>query len=267
MNPYIKLPNVQIVNGRQELILAKCKNKCVFHLGCVDSGLLHERFERGELMHQKLSDVANEIWGVDIDASGISYLNNTGFNNLIVADISKLDEIEIIQKQSFDVVVASEVIEHLQNPGLFLNSVRSLMIPEKTEFIVTVPNAFRIDNLIWLLRGIEYVHPDHSYWFSYHTATNLLRKNNYKISEVYVYTFIPAEIVPGRIRSIFNKKRGGSKKREAENELITSMSLMKLIFSYCKSFPRRLVGSLLYKRTPFWGDGIILVSTSAGDKY
>ena len=105
-------------------------------------------------MHQKLSDAANEIWGVDIDASGISYLSNKGFNNLIVADISKLDEIEIIQKQSFDVVVASEVIEHLQNPGLFLNSARSLMIPEKTEFIVTVPNAFRIDNLIWLLRGI-----------------------------------------------------------------------------------------------------------------
>ncbi len=70
MNPYIKLPNVQVVNGRQELILAKCKNKCVLHLGCVDSGLLHEKFEQGELMHQKLSDAANEIWGVDIDASG-----------------------------------------------------------------------------------------------------------------------------------------------------------------------------------------------------
>lgn len=267
MNPYVKLPNVQIVNGRHELILEKCKKKCVLHLGCVDSGLLHERFERGELMHQKLSDVADEVWGVDIDESGISYLSNKGFNNLIVADISKLDEIEIIQKKAFDVVVASEVIEHLLNPGLFLSSVKSLMIPEKTELIVTVPNAFRIDNLIWLLRGIEYVHPDHNYWFSYHTVTNLLRKNSYKISEVYVYNLVPVEIKSGRIRRIFDKKKKGVKGRQAENDHIKLMSLVKLIFSYCKSLPRRLIGSLLCKKTPFWGDGIILVTKSAANKH
>jgi 2-polyprenyl-3-methyl-5-hydroxy-6-metoxy-1,4-benzoquinol methylase len=266
MNPYIKLPNVQIVNGRHELILKKCKNKCVLHLGCVDSGLLHEKFEREELMHQKLSDVANEIWGVDIDEPGISYLSNKGFNNLIVADISKLDEIKIIQNISFDIVVASEVIEHLQNPGLFLNSVKDLMIPEKTELIVTVPNAFRIDTLLWLLRGIEYVHPDHNYWFSYHTATNLLRKNNYKINEVYVYNLVPIEIVPGRIRQILYKKRKKMNNLQAENEHTTLISFVKLISSYCKSFPKRLLGSLLYKRTPFWGDGIILVTKSIADK-
>lgn len=267
MNPYIKLPNVQIVNGRHELILKKCKNKCVLHLGCVDSGLLHEKFERGELLHQKLFNVADEIWGIDIDESGISYLSDNGFNNLIVGDICKLDEIEIIQNTSFDVVVASEVIEHLQNPGLFLNSVKTLMIPEKTELIVTVPNAFRIDTLLWLLRGIEYVHPDHNYWFSYHTATNLLRKNNYTISEVYVYNLVPVEIMPGRIRWILNKKKRGVKNRQVENEHIRSMSFVKLIFSYCKSFARRLIGSLLCKRTPFWGDGIILVTKCAADKY
>ena len=265
MNPYIKLPKVPVVNGRQEVILGKCANKSVLHLGCVDSGLVLDRFKRGELMHQKLSNVATELWGVDIDAEGISYLSSKGFDNLIADDICDLDRIEVLQKQSFDVIVASEIIEHLENPGLFLNSVKRLMAPEKTELIVTIPNAFRIDTLIWLFRGIEYVHPDHNYWFSYHTATNLLRKSYFEISEVYVYTFQPLRILPSRMHRIVEGKEGVKKNLDTGNDRPASKSFFELFSSYFRSLPRRLVVSLLYKRTPFWGDGIIIIAKSTGN--
>jgi hypothetical protein len=216
-------------------------------------------------MHQKLSNVASELWGIDIDVEGITYLSSKGFNNLIADDICDLDKIEVLQKRSFDVIVASEIIEHLENPGLFLNSVKGLMVPEKTELIITVPNAFRIDNLIWMFRGVEYVHPDHNYWFSYHTATNLLRKSYFDISELYVYTFQPLRILPNRLHRTVEGKEGVKKNRDTGKERPASKSIFELFYSSLRSLPRRLAVSLLYKKTPFWGDGIIIIAKYTGN--
>jgi 2-polyprenyl-3-methyl-5-hydroxy-6-metoxy-1,4-benzoquinol methylase len=260
MNPYIKLPRVQVLQGRHELVLSKCRGRRVLHLGCVDSGLVEERLGRGQLMHQNLYAITKEIWGVDIDDDGISYLKGQGFDNLIVGDICELDKIEILKNKSFDVILASEVIEHLQNPGVFLKSVKDLMKPQETELIVTVPNAFRIDTLIWLLRGIEFVHPDHNYWFSYHTATNLLRKNDFKILEVYVYSFQPLKIMPNRFYKNDKKQKRVDNKDSNLSHRHFPSSPLELISAYIKSLPRRLIVPFLYKISPFWGDGIIIVT-------
>ena len=259
MNPYVKLPRVPILNGRQDFVIARCKGKRGFHLGCVDSGLLRERLLRGELMHQKLLKVAAELWGIDIDADGISFLRSRGFSNLLVGDVCNLDKIPELQGQRFDVIVASEIIEHLMNPGLSLEAVKNLMIPRHTQLIVTVPNAFRVSTLIHLLRGLEYVHRDHNYWFSYHTVTNLLRKGGFQVEEVYVYTFEPTTIFPHRISKSFVKRAviadvslGSGARSLPSNRWIRAIN-------YCKSAPRRLFVRLLYKTTPFWGDGIIVI--------
>jgi hypothetical protein len=236
----------------------------VLHLGCVDTGLLNERFQRGELVHQRLSTVVTELWGVDIDADGISYLREQGFDHLFVGDICELGRISQLKTKSFDVILASEVIEHLQNPGLFLNSVKSLMVSGKTDLVITVPNAFRIDTLFWLLRGVEFVHPDHNYWFSYHTAVNLLRKNGFEIRRVYVYSFQPLHILPPKLRRLFRMHDGDSIGVDTKRaSLASSAPLSQRSFRYLRSLPRRLAVSLLYHRTPFWGDGIIVVARLA----
>jgi len=259
MNPYIHLPKAPIVIGRQDFVLARCKDKKVLHLGCVDSGLLRERFLSGELMHQKLAGVAMELWGIDNDADGIFFLRSQGFDNLVVGDICNLDKIPELQKQRFDVIVASEIVEHLMNPGLFLEAVKNLMIPAHTDLIVTVPNAFRVSTLLWLLRGVEYVHPDHNYWFSYHTVTNLLRKSGLAIHEVCVYSFQSTKILPRRIGKFFGRKNAGTDLSSGVGAGFLSSSVWIRAVGYCKSMPRRLLTCLLYKRTPFWGDGIIVV--------
>ncbi len=187
MNPYIKLPRVPMLRSRQDFVVEKCSGKRVLHLGCVNLGLLEEQFVKQLLTHQKIAHSAVELWGVDIDGEGINFLRERGFEHLFTGDVSALEEIAGLQGETFDIIVATEVMEHLQNPGLFLNSIKSFMAPGKTEFLLSVPNAFRLETLIWLLRGVEYVHPDHNYWFSYLTLTNLLHKNNFDISELYVY--------------------------------------------------------------------------------
>jgi SAM-dependent methyltransferase len=211
-------------------------------------------------MHQKLAAVTRELWGVDIDASGVSFLRSQGFDNVIVGDVCELDKIEPLQGRKFDVIVASEVIEHLQNPGLLLDTVKTVMTPGETELIVTVPNAFRVDTLIWLLRGVEYVHPDHNYWFSYLTATNLIRKGGFEIERVYVYSFQPLGVFPNVFGRFFKKAGTGEIATKAANGPALPAPLLQRSWMYFRSLPRRLLTSLLYRRTPFWGDGLIITA-------
>lgn len=262
MNPYIRLPKARVVDGRQGIILQKCVGRKVLHLGCVDAGLLPERFPRGELMHQRLSTVASDLWGVDIDADGISFLRRHGFDKVIVGDVNQFDSIAAaLEGRTFDIVVASEIIEHLLNPGLFLNSLGRSTIGQQAELIVTLPNAFRIDTLLWLLRGVEYVHPDHNYWFSYHTGTNLLQKNGYEIQELYVYSFQPRTIMPKTVGENRPTNRGlGTTEAAAPTLPPWPRRLPSQILRYVLSLPRRLAVAALYRTTVFWGDGIILVA-------
>lgn len=259
MNPYIKLPKVPIVVDRHDFVLEHCKGKRVLHLGCVDSGLLPERFFSGVLLHQELAKVADNLWGIDIDADGISFLRRHNFDNLIVGDVCKLDKIPELQDQYFDVIVASELIEHLMNPGLFLEAVKKLMIPGHTELIVTVPNAFRVSTLLQLLHGVEYIHPDHNYWFSYHTITNLLIKSGFEIKEVCVYSFSYPQILPSRLSRLFGKETKCDPSSTSEMKFPQS-SIWTQGIRYFRSIPSRLFIRFLYKKTPFFGDGIAVVA-------
>jgi len=264
MNPYTHLPRVPILAGRQALILDRCQGKKVLRLGCVDADLVQTRFERGELMHQKLNQVADQLWGIDIDVAGISFLQDQGFANLQVGDICKMEGLSVLQQQAFEVIVASEVVEHLQNPGLFLSRARELMAPDRTELIITVPNAFRIDTLLWLLRGVELVHPDHNYWFSYVTASNLVRKSGLTITELYVYTLQPSGLLPRRGRPAHSSS-GPTGPCAAGHRDHTDFTLLRRVPAYLKSVPKRLLAAFLYGRTPFWGDGLILVTKVAAN--
>jgi SAM-dependent methyltransferase len=210
-------------------------------------------------MHQKLHAVANDLWGIDINAEGIEFLKGKGFTNLFVSDASELHLVKEWQDVTFDVIVTSEVVEHLLNPGLFLQSVKQLMKPGHTELIITVPNAFRIDTLIWLLRGIEFNHPDHNYWFSYLTITNLVRKNGLVIRDLYVYSFQSRLSGWKRIKD-YRGQNNESQPSTGKQTGISQRSIWHLIFSYFKSIPKRALVSYLYKKSPFWGDGLIVVS-------
>jgi predicted TPR repeat methyltransferase len=260
-----------MLRGRQDFVLNACRGKRVLHLGCVDSGLTVERFQRGELMHQKLDQVAGELWGVDVDAEGIAFLRDHGFEHLLIADISSSDTREsqaepdatmsLLQAQAFDVILATEVLEHLPNPANFLAAVQRLMTSGRTQFIVTVPNAFRVDTLLWMWRNVEYVHPDHNYWFSYATITALLRKAGFTVEEVYPYSFQSSQLLPGKVRRLFQP--AGQRTGQAASVSANPAAALptKSASSYFKTLPKRMLVAALYGRSPFWGDGLLVVAT------
>ena len=253
MNIHTELPEARIFYGRQQPIIERCRGRRVLHVGCVDAGLLEERFARGELMHQKLAAVAADLWGVDIDEAGIAFLRDQGFAQVLAADATA--PVPALEGRRYDVIVVSEVLEHLQNPGLLLDVVRSWMTAGQTELIVTVPNAFRIDTLLGLLRGVETVHPDHNYWFSFRTATNLLIKARLEVADVAVYSLQPRGLLPDMLRP-----GGRSEHQAGAPSPGTRPPFARRALGYFRSLPKRAVVSFLYRRSPFWGDGLILTA-------
>lgn len=267
MNPYTPLPDAPLLRGRQDFVLDACRGKRVLHLGCVDAGLTLERSQRGELMHQKLDKLAGELWGVDVDADGIVFLQKLGFERLLTLDISRPESasdeaMRLLQAEQFDVILATEVLEHLPNPANFLAAVQRLMAPGHTQFIVTVPNAFRIDTLLWMWRGVEYVHPDHNYWFSYATITALMRKAGFTIQSVYPYSYQSSQVLPNKLRRLFQTEPARPSAPSTAAPQAPAAPHPTSTGAYFKSLPKRLLVAALYSRTPFWGDGLLVVATT-----
>lgn len=182
MNQHFELPRRLV--DRENLVLELCQHKKVLHLGCIDHPLLDYRIKSGTWLHGKLARVAKELVGIDNAKNEIEYLRNEfGINNILCGDVEKLHEIKI---SVFDVVLAGEIIEHLSNPGLFLDGVKAF-IANGGILIVTTVNAFCLRRMFRIPLGIESVHPDHKCYFSHSTLTSLLTKHGYKIKERYNY--------------------------------------------------------------------------------
>jgi len=91
---------------------------------------------------------------------------------------------EIIR--NVDLILIPEVLEHLSNPGRFLDNLKRLNFCN--DIIISVPNAFSYRVLKLIEKNhTELVHPDHNYYFSYSTIRTLLRKHGFVITDQVSY--------------------------------------------------------------------------------
>jgi len=264
----IHLPqNIPIYVGRQTFVIEYAAGKNVLHLGCVDEGLTAAKFEQGMLLHEHLSRVASSLWGIDIDPAGLDWMRSRGYPNLYLADIENLADVPGLYQQSFDLIVLAEVIEHLDNPGRFLQSVGPLMRPE-TELLITTPNASSLLNLQQIWRNHELCHPDHNYWFSYRTLTGLLTKFGFTIEKIAVYSqhnfrrsirahlmgkLRPSrdEVTPLQGEPAFSARNSPARPRHPR--LLGWLNATMTTLSY----------RLLLARSPFFADGLIVIAKKA----
>jgi hypothetical protein len=172
-----KFPRLQIVNDRDRFLQEYVKGKTVLHGGCVDSELLEERIATKRLLHDLLGTTAKEIVGVDVDCEGISEMLQKGYKNIYCADIESWD-----YDGKFDVIVLGEIIEHIDNCGLLLQSVKRFCHSDTT-VVFTTPNNYYFLFWVYSLLGKESIHPDHNYLFSFNSLKSLLGKFSFLIIE------------------------------------------------------------------------------------
>jgi len=83
------------------------------------------------------------------------------------------------------------MIEHLNNPGLFLSGIQRFMNAD-TQLVITTVNAYSgMRFAIYGLRGkggtAEPVHPDHVAYYSYSTLKLLIERQNLQVDDFLFY--------------------------------------------------------------------------------
>jgi SAM-dependent methyltransferase len=174
---------------RLDVVRELCAGKSVLHLGCTNYPYTEESIRDAMLLHDDLAAVASDLWGLDSDERGIEMLTARGSTQMVRGDLEALEAVDL--ERSFDIIVAGEMIEHLNNPGLFLNGIRRFMAPD-SRLIVTTVNAYCGMRFLWYgLRGkggkSEFVHPDHVAYYSYHTLKVLLERHELEMESFWFY--------------------------------------------------------------------------------
>ena len=101
------------------------QDKRVVHVGFVDEKRMEDKLGRRPWLHERLRDAATSIVGLDVSEDGVRWAKEQGFDAHAV-DAQSPDAVAGLGLEQADVVIAGEVIEHLDAPGPFLHAMTAL---------------------------------------------------------------------------------------------------------------------------------------------
>lgn len=152
------------------------KGKKVLDLGCVRHNI--EETYKDIWLHGIIKNEAGSVLGVDYLENEVEELKKRGFN-VVCANVETM---EINDK--FELIVAGDLIEHLNNFGHFLERVREHLLPDGT-FILTTPNPVNVMRFFSVLqRGDAGANPEHTCWFTEQVLRQLVDRYGMYVDEV-----------------------------------------------------------------------------------
>jgi 2-polyprenyl-3-methyl-5-hydroxy-6-metoxy-1,4-benzoquinol methylase len=126
----------------KQLVQSLGKKGTVLDLGCGNGSLSHE-----------LSKLGFDVHGIDGSESGIQ-IAREAFPQVqfLLGDVEKDLSPDPFQAESFDVVVSTEVVEHLYHPRRLIQNAFRLLKPSG-HFIVSTPYHGYVKNVVLALSG------------------------------------------------------------------------------------------------------------------
>lgn len=163
---------------KKELLTAHVrKEDVVLDVGFLGQGI---KQDNPAWPHALLKRLAKEVYGLDL-ALGDPFKGDPHYAEASAEHFSF--------PVKFDVIFAGDLIEHLSNPGLFLESCAAHLKPGG-RLILTTPNTFNLFNMAEKLTKREpTINPDHTFYFNSKTLQKLLEKNGMEVQEMnFLYT-------------------------------------------------------------------------------
>lgn len=158
------VPELPTVKDRKAYLIEKAKDRVVLDIGCTGDISLAIR------------QVAKTYYGVDrVPVTGCD-----------VVDLDHRPDL-MPKHEGVELIICSEMIEHLANPGYFLMALRENYPVGGAELLLTVPHAGGYQTH----QDCEVVNGDHVAWYSYTTLKTLLGRYGYEIQEARWYNGEP----------------------------------------------------------------------------
>lgn len=167
------------------MLVEFARGRRVAHVGFVDEHRLDAKVGQGTWLHARLAESASSLVGLDVEEEGVRWAVERGFEAHVV-DAQSAKAVAELDLEPVDVVIAGEVVEHLDAPGPFFEALRQL-VKEDGLLVVTTPNAYRLLNFLAPVGGVELVHPDHTAWHSPHTLATLLGRSGWEVAGIAYY--------------------------------------------------------------------------------
>ena len=196
------------IPGRMEYVEKIVQGKKVLHIGCLDNlPLIERKIEEGSWFHERLTNVASECIGIDIDQKGIDYVSSKlGISNIYYGNLDKDGKIDTISSQHWDYVIFGEMIEHLDNPVSFLQQFIDYYQNSFEQIIITVPNCYKLENIWGMLQNTETINSDHRYWFSPYTLCKVVYQAGLNVAQLQMCKYIVLDELREKLKDIFRNK-------------------------------------------------------------
>ena len=160
----------------------------VLDIGCATGRLLAHLREQGW-----------ETTGVEICAPQADYCREK--RSLDVRSLPLKEN--FFSKGAFDAVLASHLIEHLNDPAGFVREVARILSPGG-RFFVTTPNIAGFQARLFKARWRSAI-PDHLYLFSLKTLPRLLEANGFTVEKTITWGGLAAGTAPAPVKRLFDK--------------------------------------------------------------
>ena len=158
----------------------------VLDIGCIGGTL--EKTTPTKL-HPSIKKRVSKITGLDLDKRGVDILNEQGYT-IKYADAQKFD-----LGTKYDIIVASNIIEHLMNLDGFMKSILKHSA-NSTRIIIVTPNAYSFINFLGILiTGTRRICEEHVHWHSIQTIESIAARYDLEITGIDYYTDVGGNLL------------------------------------------------------------------------
>ena len=129
-------------------------------------------------MHKALREKARSLTGMDLSEHGVNFLRQRGFD-IVHGDAQNFD-----LGRTFDVIVAGDLMEHLEDFSGFLSSVKRHLRPGGS-LLVSTPNPW-----YWKYSVLSILHkevpnnPEHTCWLCPRTLRQLVQRHGMDVTDI-----------------------------------------------------------------------------------
>lgn len=175
---------ITVVESIVDRVLDAAADRTVLNVGAAGGWEYYLPDHVQEWMHVRLTRVAASVIGLDVDRRGVEAATAQGFP-LVLGDCQSVD-----LGQQFDMILMSDVIEHLERPGDALSNLARHLAPGGRLYITT-PNATFVGHIFdAVLRKPLDVYWDHVCLFAPEHVQSLCDRHSLTLHEVSFFSFL-----------------------------------------------------------------------------